>query len=93
MMKPRSLPGWIASTLVSASLSGCTGAGAPSFVAFGAFFPAWMLCGFVGLAGAIVARGVLVGTAFGRALPYKLLVCTAIGIIAAVLVWLLCFGW
>lgn len=47
----------------------------------------------VGLVGAIAARAVLVSTSFGKALPYKLLVCTAVGIIAAVLFWLLCFGW
>jgi hypothetical protein len=72
-------------------LVGCSGAGAPSFEAFGAFFPAWMMCGAVGILGAVVTRVVLVSTALA-VVPYRLLVCTAVGLIAAILVWLPLFG-
>ncbi len=73
-------------------LSGCSGAGAPSFEAFGAFFPAWMMCGAVGILGAIVTRVVLVSTPLA-VLPYRLLLCTAVGVVAAILFWLPLFGW
>ena len=74
------------------SLTGCSGASAPSFDLFGAFFPAWLLCGIIGIAGAIVARAVFVGTGLANTLPYQLAVCTAIGVIAALLAWLIGFG-
>jgi hypothetical protein len=38
------------------ALGGCSSHGAPSFVLFGAFFPAWMLCALIGIFGAIAAR-------------------------------------
>jgi hypothetical protein len=62
--------------------------GAPSFELFGAFFPAWLLCGFVGVAGAIAARVVFVKTGLAQTFPYQLAVCTALGSVAALLVWL-----
>ena len=42
------------------AFAGCASHGAPSFVLFGAFFPAWMLCAFIGIFGAIAARGIFV---------------------------------
>src|SRR5580704_18980377 len=74
------------------TLTGCSAGGAPSFDLFGAFFPAWLLCGTVGIAGAIVARVVFVSTGLAHTLPYQLAVCTAIGVITALLVWLIGFG-
>jgi hypothetical protein len=74
------------------SLSGCGTVGAPSYDLFGAFFPAWLLDGIVGVAGAAVARAVFVSTGLAHTLPYQLAVCTAIGLITALLVWLISFG-
>ena len=74
------------------TLTGCSGGSAPSFDLFGAFFPAWLLCGTVGIAGAVAARVVFVSTGVANTLPYQLAVCTAIGVITAVLVWLIGFG-
>jgi len=65
---------------------------APSFELFGAFFPAWMLCGAVGIAGAICARALFVKTGLAEIFPYQLLVCSAIGSTFAMLVWLRCFA-
>jgi hypothetical protein len=73
-------------------LGGCSAAGAPSFDLFGAFFPAWLLCGVIGVAAAIIARAAFVGTGLANTLPYQLAVCAAIGVIAAVLAWLVGFG-
>ena len=78
--------------LMSYSLGGCSAGGAPSFDLFGAFFPAWLLCGTVGIAGAIAARAGFVSSGVANALPYQLAVCTAIGVIAGLLFWLVGFG-
>jgi hypothetical protein len=74
------------------TLAGCTGGSAPSFDLFGAFFPAWLLCGIIGIAGAVVARVVFVSTGLANTLPYQLAVCSAIGVITALLVWFIGFG-
>jgi hypothetical protein len=78
--------------LASFSLGGCSTGGAPSFDLFGAFFPAWLLCGIVGIAGAVTARIAFVSSGVANALPYQLAVCTAIGVITALLFWLVSFG-
>ena len=78
--------------VVSFCLAGCSANGAPSFDLFGAFFPAWLLCGAIGIAGAAIARVVFVSTGLSNALPYQLVVCTSIGVITAVLFWLVAFG-
>lgn len=74
------------------SLGGCGAAGAPSYDLFGAFFPAWLLCGTVGIAGAVAARVAFVSTGLANTLPYQLAVCTAVGVITALVVWLVGFG-
>jgi hypothetical protein len=74
------------------TLTGCSRGGAPSFDLLGAFFPAWLLCGIIGVAGAAVARVVFVSTGLANTLPYQLAVCAAIGVITALLVWLVGFG-
>jgi hypothetical protein len=78
--------------LMPVCLGGCSAAGAPSFDLFGAFFPAWLLCGVIGIAGAVIARAIFVSTGLANTLPYQLAVCAAIGVITALLVWLLGFG-
>jgi len=69
-------------------LSGC---GAPSFNLFGAFFPAWMVCALTGIVGALAARGFCMITGLSSEIPHQLAVCTAIGAILTILVWLLFF--
>jgi hypothetical protein len=78
---------------VSVLSNTCSAAGAPSFELFGAFFPAWLFCGLVGLAASGAARGLFVGTGLSHLVPYQLFVCVAIGVISACLAWLLWFGW
>jgi hypothetical protein len=77
-------------SLVLGSVARAT-VGAPSFELFGAFFPAWLLCGFLGVAGAITARVLFVKTGLARAFPYQLAVCTSLGSVTALLVWMGCF--
>jgi YtcA family len=78
--------------VVTSCVAGCSTNGAPSFDLFGAFFPAWLLCGVIGIAGAAIARMAFVGTGLATRLPYQLAVCAAIGVITAVFIWLVGFG-
>lgn len=77
---------------VASCLAGCSVSGAPSFDLFGAFFPVWLLCGVIGVASAAITRVALISTGLAGALPYQLAVCTAIGVVAAVLFWFFGFG-
>jgi hypothetical protein len=65
--------------------------GAPSFELFGAFFPAWMFCALIGIFGAAGARAVLANSNFKDSIPSQLAVCTAVGIIVGLLVWMIQF--
>jgi len=85
----------ISGALIVASLqlvlTSCSSGGAPSFTLFGAFFPAWMLCGLMGIFGAVAARSAFAGSGLSGVVPYQLLVCTAIGVIVAILAWFALF--
>jgi hypothetical protein len=74
------------------ALTTCSSGGAPSFTLFGAFFPGWLFCGLTGIVGAVAARAIFVGSGLSNNLPYQLFVCTAIGIIVAILTWFVWFG-
>jgi cytochrome bd-type quinol oxidase subunit 2 len=78
--------------VTSAALGGCAKHGAPSFVLFGAFFPAWMLCALIGIFGAIAARSFFVAVRLDSVLPLQLFVYSSIGLLVAVLTWLIWFG-
>lgn len=77
--------------LAALALSGCSNS-APSFTLFGAFFPAWLLCGTLGVAGAAIARVAFVVTGLSDVLPYQLFVCAAVGVIVSLCIWLVGFG-
>lgn len=72
-------------------LSGCGRTGAPFYVLFGAFFPAWLLCMILGVLGSIAARQVFVKVGVYSTLPYKLFVCLSIGLMVGMLTWLFIF--
>jgi hypothetical protein len=65
--------------------------GAPSFELFGAFFPAWMLCALLGIFGAAATRVALATSPLNDAIPFQLAVCTAVGVIVGLLVWMILF--
>jgi hypothetical protein len=88
---PFTRPAQVVLGLAVLALGGCS-AGAPSFTLFGAFFPAWLLCGTLGLIGAGLARAAFVAGGLSEVLPYQLFVCTAVGLIVALLIWLIGFG-
>jgi ABC-type cobalamin transport system permease subunit len=66
--------------------------GAPWFSLFGAYFPAWMLCGLVGVVGAILARALLVALGVDRFLTARLLTYGSLGVVLALGTWQLGFG-
>jgi hypothetical protein len=74
------------------ALTGCALDGAPSFMLFGAFFPAWMLCAVAGIFVAIGARAAFIASGLSSVIPYQLFVCLSVGTIFALLVWLIWFG-
>src|ERR1700738_4929826 len=81
-----------AGVLALRSLCGCSEAGAPSFDLFGAFFPAWLLCAVLGIFVALGARIFFAARNLTDVLPFQLPLCTSLGAIFALLVWLICFG-
>ena len=94
---PASSRHWsISAALIIASLqlalTSCSSGGAPSFTLFGAFFPGWMFCGLAGIVGAVAARAAFAGSGLSNVLPYQLSVCSAIGVIIAILAWFVLFG-
>ena len=78
--------------ILTLALAGCTQAGAPSFVLFGAYFPAWMVCATCGIVAGILLRAGFVASGLAAMLPYQLFVCASGGLIVAIGVWLLWFG-
>jgi hypothetical protein len=72
--------------------SGCAWHGAPSFVLFGAYFPAWLLLALIGIVAGTLARVLAVKTGVAAALPFQLALCTSVGVTAAVVTWLLWFA-
>jgi hypothetical protein len=90
-MTAPSLPTAVLLVVSSSTLLGCSFVGAPSFDFFGAFFPAWMLCALVGIVGAAAARVVLTTPRPNDAIPLQLAVCTAAGVIVALLTWMVLF--
>ena len=90
-MTAPSLPKAAFLAVSSSALVGCSIVGAPSFSLFGAFFPAWMFCALIGIVGAAGARVVLTTPRLNDAIPLQLAVCTAVGVIVALLTWMVFF--
>ncbi|RXN86121.1 hypothetical protein C7R54_20490 [Achromobacter aloeverae] len=66
--------------------------GAPSYALFGAYFPHWLFSAVLGIFVALAAHRLFVATGWSRTIPLQLSVCTAIGLVAAVLAWALGAG-
>lgn len=67
-------------------LNGCSGA--PSLALAGAYFPAWLACAVIGVITTVVARGLMASTHLTTVIPFQLAVCSAIGVLVALAVWL-----
>jgi hypothetical protein len=70
----------------TALLSGCSGA--PSLTIAGAYFPAWLACAVIGVITTVIARGLMALTHLTTIIPFQLAVCSAIGVLVALAVWL-----
>ncbi|MBC3861530.1 hypothetical protein H8K32_05400 [Undibacterium jejuense] len=90
--KLRGYPGGLVSPLLALSLSACAHPASPSFTLFGTFFPAWLVCAIIGIVIAIVARIAMIALKLSTILPFQLFVCSAIGLIGALLIWITWFG-
>ncbi|WP_240554514.1 YtcA family lipoprotein [Acetobacter cibinongensis] len=73
-------------------LGGCATHHAPSFSLFGAYFPGWMLCGIIGVFVAVTLRLLFVVSGIDAFLSLRLFTYVSLGVIAALLVWLVWFG-
>jgi YtcA family len=78
--------------LAALSLAGCQVRGAPWFSLFGAYFPAWMLCGLIGALGAVLARVLFIAIGLDAAARARLLTYGALGLILALGTWQCGFG-
>ena len=91
MQTERLLPRAVPVIVMSCMLTGCSFTDAPSFEFFGAYFPAWMLCGLIGIVGAAGTRLVLTAPTVHDVVPFQLAVCTSVGVIAGTLSWMALF--
>lgn len=77
---------WLA--IAGITLSGCARTAAPTFGMFGSWFPAWLLCGVIGVLAGIATRIALIATGLSHVVPAQLLLCSAVGVIVACIFWL-----
>jgi hypothetical protein len=78
--------------LMAIALAGCGVRGAPWLSLFGAYFPVWMLCGLIGVVGAVLARVLFVAIGLDAVLRARLLTYGSLGLILALGTWQLGFG-
>lgn len=76
---------WVA--LSAGALVGCSDA--PSQAILGSYFPSWMICALIGIAGAVLVRLLLVAIGLDKALPAPLVVYLALTTGFAFAAWLL----
>ncbi len=76
-----------------AAMLGCTGCSrAPSFNILGSFFPAWLLCGLLGIVLTVLVRLVFVRTAFEKELSLLLLVYPCMAAFFTFSIWLVFYS-
>jgi hypothetical protein len=59
---------------------------------FGSFFPAWMLCAFIGIVAAIIARLVLARSGLAGAIRPPLVAYPSVALIVTFTLWLTFYG-
>lgn len=65
---------------------------APSLVVFGSYFPAWIVCAILGVAGAAIARFILARLGIDEFLPLRLVVYLCLAIVCGLGVWLVWYA-
>ena len=72
------------------AVSGCSYS--PMQSLFGSYFPAWMLCGAIGIIAAIIIRQILAVAGINEYVVAPLLTYAGLAVSATLLAWLLWFG-
>ena len=86
-LRVTAIAAWTASVLAA---TGCSRA--PSFNILGSFFPAWILCGVVGILLTVVVRILFVRLNFERELSPLIVVYPCLAAFFTFLIWLLFFS-
>jgi hypothetical protein len=88
--RPTFAPAAIAATCMCTLLAGCSRA--PSFNILGSFFPAWILCGLIGILLTVAARLLFVRYQFEQQLSPLILVYPCLAAFFTFTLWLLFFS-
>lgn len=64
-------------------LSGCAMPASPSVPFYGAYFPSWLLCAALGVAGALLARVILVWVGVDAGIPFRAIVYICLALLIA----------
>jgi len=70
--------------------TGCSRA--PTFNILGSYFPAWILCGVIGISLAVVVRVLFVRTGFEKELAPLILIYPCLAALFTFVIWLLFFS-
>ncbi len=82
--------GGYAAFIPALALTGC--GSAPSLEILGSFFPSWMLCAALGIAGAVVLRLIFAKLDIEASIPFRPLVYPLLAGALAFILWLIRFG-
>lgn len=83
---------WLGLALLMAPVQGWASIGAPSFPLAGAYFPAWLICLFIGAVGAALLRLVFMILHVDGLLRYHLVTYLSMGTMLGLIAWLLLYG-
>lgn len=92
MPRPPLFPSPVLASLPCLLLSGCSTAGAPSHLFFGAYFPGWLIFALLWGLLAVGVRIAMVLAGAGAAWPWPLALCLSAGFLLALVLWLLTTG-
>lgn len=88
----RRAPRRLAAALPVLGLAACGGPASPSVPLFGAYFPAWLVCAAIGVAGAVIGRVLFIRLGVDDGLPLRLLVYVCLGLLVALAAAVLIYG-
>lgn len=78
--------------LLGLALAGCGAPASPSLPLFGAYFPSWLICGAIGVLGALAGRVLFIRLGVDEGLPLRSLVYICLALLIAFAAALLIYG-
>lgn len=78
--------------LLGLALAGCGAPASPSLPLFGAYFPSWLICGAIGVLGALAGRVLFIRLGVDEGLPLRSLVYICLALLVAFAAALLIYG-